>query len=89
MDTDTKKLSTFNSFLRKTRLDEIPQFLNILKGDLSLVGPRPLHFEYKDIYTSDQKKRFNVKPGLTGLAQIQNSYEISWSEQFKKQTFGM
>ena len=83
MDADTKKISAFNSFLRKTRLDEIPQFLNILKGDLSLVGPRPLHFEYKDIYTSDQKKRFNVKPGLTGLAQIQNSYEISWSEQFK------
>ena len=50
---------------------------------MSIVGPRPLHYEYKEIYSSEQIKRFNVKPGLTGLAQIQNSYEMSWSEQFK------
>ena len=83
MENDTKKVSSFNNFLRKTRLDEIPQFLNVLIGDLSIVGPRPLHYEYKEIYSSEQIKRFNVKPGLTGLAQIQNSYEMSWSEQFK------
>ncbi len=83
MEKKTKKISTFNNFLRKMRLDEVPQFLNILKGDLSIVGPRPLHYEYKDLYSTEQKKRFNVKPGLTGMAQVQNSYSMSWSEQFK------
>lgn len=83
METDTKKISSFNNFLRKTRLDELPQFLNVLKGDLSIVGPRPLYYEYKEIYSSYQNKRFKVRPGLTGLAQIQNSYEMSWSDQFK------
>tara|TARA_B100000941_G_scaffold264615_1_gene218693 strand:+ start:501 stop:1058 length:558 start_codon:yes stop_codon:yes gene_type:complete len=83
MENQTHKISNFNNFLRKSRLDEIPQFLNVLKGDLSIVGPRPLHYEYKEIYSSEQKKRFNVKPGLTGLAQIKDSYSMTWSEQFK------
>mgnify|MGYP003985808583 CR=1 FL=1 len=82
MENNTKKISNFNNFLRKTRLDEIPQFFNVLKGDLSIVGPRPLHYEYKDIYSTEQNRRFDVKPGLTGLAQIQNSYEMTWAEQF-------
>ena len=83
MEDKTKKISSFNNLLRKTRLDEIPQFLNVLKGDLSIVGPRPLHYEYKDIYSFEQKKRFEVKPGLTGLAQIKDTYSMTWSEQFK------
>ena len=83
MENKTKKISTFNNFLRKTRLDEIPQFLNVVKGNLSIVGPRPLHYEYKNFYSSTQNKRFLVKPGLTGLAQIQNSYSMTWSKQFE------
>ncbi len=83
MEIKTKKISKFNTFLRRTRLDEIPQFFNVLKGDLSIVGPRPLHYEYKKLYTINQKRRFNVKPGLTGLAQIKNSYSMSWSDQFE------
>ena len=58
MENKTKKISTFNNFLRKTRLDEIPQFLNVVKGNLSIVGPRPLHYEYKNFYSSTQNKRF-------------------------------
>lgn len=83
MENKTKKISSFNNFLRKVRFDEIPQFLNVVKGDLSIVGPRPLHYEYKNIYSSRQNKRFKVKPGLTGLAQIQDSHSMSWSKQFK------
>ena len=83
MEDKTKNISPFNNLLRKTRLDEIPQFFNVLKGDLSIVGPRPLHYEYKDIYSVEQNKRFEVKPGLTGLAQIKDTYSMTWSEQFK------
>ena len=83
MEKNSEKISKFNNLLRKTRLDEIPQFFNVLKGDLSLVGPRPLHYEYKNIYTEEQNKRFKVKPGITGLAQIDEMKNMTWAEQFK------
>ena len=83
IDNNDKHISKFNNFLRKTKLDELPQFYNILKGDLSLVGPRPLHFEYKKLYNKKQKKRFLQKPGITGLAQIQSGDSMSWSKQFE------
>ena len=69
--------------LRAYKLDEIPQFYNILIGELSIVGPRPLHFEYKSLYTNYQKKRFLVKPGLTGYTQVNLKNNDSWEKKFK------
>ena len=70
-------------FLRKTRLDEIPQLLNILFNDISFVGPRPLLLEYNSLYTSTQKTRLNVKPGITGWSQVNGANTISWKEKFE------
>ena len=73
----------FGDLLRKTSLDEIPEFLNILKGDMSLIGPRPLHVDYLEHYSKKQKHRHDVRPGLTGWAQVNGRNSISWKEKFE------
>ena len=79
---DSKRLTPIGKFIRKTSLDEIPQLLNVIKGDMSLVGPRPLLVEYLPLYNEFQKKRHSVKPGITGWAQVNGRNTISWEEKF-------
>ncbi len=76
------ELTFYGKFLRKTSLDELPQLINILKGDMSFVGPRPLLTEYLPLYNEEQAKRHNVKPGMTGWAQINGRNAISWNTKF-------
>lgn len=80
---DGERITKFGSFLRKTSLDELPELFNILKGEMSLVGPRPLLMEYLPLYNEAQKKRHNVLPGITGWAQVNGRNAISWEEKFK------
>ncbi|UAL46936.1 sugar transferase [Sutcliffiella horikoshii] len=79
---DETRLTSFGSFLRRYSLDEIPQFINVLTGELSLVGPRPLLMEYLPLYSKEQFKRHLVKPGITGWAQVNGRNAISWEEKF-------
>jgi lipopolysaccharide/colanic/teichoic acid biosynthesis glycosyltransferase len=79
---DELRLHGFGAFIRKTSLDEIPQMINVLKGDMSLVGPRPLLMDYLPLYTAEQAKRHNVKPGITGWAQVNGRNAISWEQKF-------
>lgn len=79
---DIQRVTYIGNFLRKTSLDEIPQLLNVLKGDMSLVGPRPLLPEYLKLYNPDQRKRHKVLPGITGWAQIKGRNFLSWEEKF-------
>lgn len=79
---DSERLTAVGKFLRKTSLDEIPQLLNVLKGDMSLIGPRPLLPEYLPLYNEEQKKRHNVRPGITGWAQVNGRNAISWQNKF-------
>ncbi len=79
---DAQRLTAVGSFVRKTSLDEIPQLLNVLQGDMSLVGPRPLLPEYLPLYNAEQARRHEVRPGITGWAQVNGRNAISWEQKF-------
>lgn len=79
---DEYRLTKFGKFLRSTSLDELPELINIIKGDMAIVGPRPLLVEYLPYYTEEEKHRHDVRPGLTGLAQVNGRNAISWEEKF-------
>jgi lipopolysaccharide/colanic/teichoic acid biosynthesis glycosyltransferase len=80
---DSERLTSLGKIIRKFSIDEIPQLLNVLKGDMSLIGPRPLLPEYLPLYNETQKKRHNVKPGITGWAQVNGRNTISWKKKFE------
>lgn len=80
---DKDRLTKFGKFLRSTSLDEIPEFFNILKGDMSLIGPRPLLVKYLDRYSKEQSRRHEVRPGISGWAQVNGRNAISWEDKFK------
>ncbi|MFA9500030.1 sugar transferase [Mannheimia sp. E30BD] len=80
---DSERLTPFGKMLRATSLDEIPELWNVLKGDMSLVGPRPLLMEYLPLYNERQAKRHNVRPGITGYAQVNGRNAISWEQKFE------
>lgn len=79
---DNKRITRAGAFVRKYSLDELPQFINVLKGDMSLVGPRPLLYKYIPLYNAEQKRRHLVKPGITGWAQVNGRNSISWQQKF-------
>jgi lipopolysaccharide/colanic/teichoic acid biosynthesis glycosyltransferase len=80
---DEERLTRFGRFLRATSLDELPELVNVLKGEMSLVGPRPLIMAYLDRYTSEQARRMDVPPGITGLAQVRGRNALSWNERLR------
>lgn len=80
---DEQRLTSLGNFLRRMSLDELPELINVLKGDMSFVGPRPLLMEYLPLYTKEQARRHEVKPGITGWAQVNGRNAISWEEKFK------
>lgn len=79
---DAERLTPIGAFVRKTSLDEIPQLINVLKGDMSLIGPRPLLIQYLPLYNETQKRRHEVRPGITGWAQVNGRNAISWEQKF-------
>ena len=80
---DVHRLTRIGAFVRKTSLDEIPQLINVLKGDMSLIGPRPLLPQYLQLYNKEQKRRHDVRPGITGWAQVNGRNAISWQKKFE------
>ncbi|MEL3711032.1 sugar transferase [Staphylococcus borealis] len=80
---DEQRMTPVGTFIRKSSIDELPQLINVLKGDISLIGPRPLLMEYLPLYNDEQKKRHNVKPGITGWAQVNGRNAITWDAKFK------
>jgi lipopolysaccharide/colanic/teichoic acid biosynthesis glycosyltransferase len=84
---DAERLTRLGRFLRKTSLDEIPQFLDVVKGNLSIIGPRPLLVEYLEFYNEEQRRRHKVKPGITGWAQINGRNQITWEDKFRLDLF--
>lgn len=80
---DAERLTSFGRFLRSTSLDELPELWNVLKGDMSLVGPRPLLMEYLPLYSAEQARRHEVRPGITGWAQVNGRNALSWEEKFR------
>lgn len=83
MLSDEERLTIVGAFVRKTSLDEIPQLINVLKGDMSLIGPRPLLIQYLALYNKEQRRRHEVRPGMTGWAQINGRNAISWEKKFE------
>lgn len=84
---DSERLTEFGKKLRASSLDELPELWNVLKGDMSLVGPRPLLMEYLPLYSAEQAKRHNVRPGVTGYAQVNGRNSLGWEEKFKLDTW--
>ncbi len=84
---DSERLTPFGKMLRSTSLDEMPELWNVIKGDMSVVGPRPLLMEYLPLYNKEQAKRHDVRPGMTGHAQVNGRNAISWEEKFKLDTW--
>lgn len=80
---DDRRLTKYGKFIRKTSLDELPELINILKGDMAIVGPRPLVVQYLPYYNEEEKHRHDVRPGLTGLAQVNGRNDLQWEERFK------
>ena len=80
---EDKRLTEVGAFIRKTSIDELPQLINILKGDMSLIGPRPLLPKYLPLYNEEQRRRHDVRPGITGWAQVNGRNNVTWTEKFK------
>lgn len=80
---DAQRLTRYGKFLRSSSLDELPELINILKGDMSIVGPRPLLIEYLPLYNEEQRRRHTVRPGLTGLAQVNGRNAVTWEDKFR------
>jgi len=80
---DEKRLTRFGAFLRSTSIDELPELWNVLKGEMSLVGPRPLHMRYIERYTPEQARRLEIRPGMTGWAQVNGRNALTWEDRFK------
>lgn len=80
---ESKRLTRVGAFIRKTSIDELPQLINVLKGDMALIGPRPLLPKYLPLYSAEQHRRHDVRPGITGWAQVNGRNNVTWTEKFK------